>query len=61
MLIAPFTIIDIVHNKQYKMQYNVGFVGCDQNDKNEIFPVMEWSVLPYEGLKKNYFYYLKYI
>ena len=46
MLIAPFTIIDKVHNKQYEMQYNVGFVGCDQNEKNEVIPVQGWIVSP---------------
>ena len=57
MLIAPFTIIDKVHKKQYEMQYNVGFVGCDQNEKNEVFPVMGWGILPYEGMKNKYSYY----
>jgi len=46
MLIVPFTIKDLVHNKEYLMKYKVGFVGCDQNDKNEIYPVQGWLVSP---------------
>ena len=46
MLIVPFTIEDLVHNKTYLMKYKVGFVGCDQNDKNEVFPVQGWIVSP---------------
>ena len=53
ILVAPFTIIDLVHNKNYEMQFKVGFAGCDQNEKNEVFPVMGWSVLPYDGEDKN--------
>ena len=39
MLIVPFTIDDSVHNKKYLMKYKVGFVGCEQNEKNEVYPV----------------------
>ena len=46
MLIVPFTIADNVHNKTYDMKYKVGFVGCDQNDKNEVFPVQGWFISP---------------
>ena len=46
MLIVPFTIVDLVHNKTYLMKYKVGFVGCDKNDKNEVFPVQGWFVSP---------------
>ena len=46
MLIVPITIKDIVHNETHKMKYKVGFVGCDQNDKNEVFPVQGWIVSP---------------
>ena len=28
------------------MKYKVGFVGCDQNDKNEVFPVQGWFISP---------------
>ena len=46
MLTVPFVIKDDVHNKEYKMKYNVGFIGCDQNKKNEVFPVTGWIVSP---------------
>ena len=46
MLIVPFTIEDLVHKKTYLLKYNVGFVGCDQNQKNEVFPIQGWLVSP---------------
>ena len=46
MLIVPFKIIDVVHNKEYLMKYKVGFVGCDQNDKKEVYPIQGWLVSP---------------
>ena len=30
--------------KTYEMNYNVGFMGCDRNEKNEVFPVQVWVV-----------------
>ena len=44
-LTVPFKIID-VNNKEYKMKYKVGFIGCDQNKKNEVYPVAGWIVSP---------------
>ena len=46
MLIVPFTIKDLVHNKTYLMKYEVGFVGCEKNEKNEVYPVQGWLVSP---------------
>ena len=46
MLVVPFTIDDRVHKKQYLMKYNAGFVGCDQNEKKEVFPIQGWIVSP---------------
>ena len=46
MLIVPFTIKDVVHNKEYLMKYKVGFVGCEQNEKYEVSPVQGWFVSP---------------
>ena len=46
MLIVPFTVEDLVHKKTYLMKYKVGFVGCDKNEKNEVFPVQGWFVSP---------------
>ena len=28
------------------MKYKVGFIGCDQNAKKEVFPVQGWLVSP---------------
>ena len=28
------------------MNYSVGFIGCDQNEKKEVFPVQAWVVSP---------------
>ena len=46
MLVVPFTIVDLVHKKEYLMKYKVGFVGCDQNEKCEVSPVQGWFVSP---------------
>ena len=46
MLVVPFNIVDDVHNKTYNMEYTVGFIGCDQNKKKEVFPVIGWIVSP---------------
>ena len=46
MLIVPFTIKDVVHNKEYLMKYKVGFVGCEQNERHQIYPVQGWFVSP---------------
>ena len=53
MLIVPFKIVDLVHGKEYLMKYKVGFVGCDQNDKNEIFPIQGWFVSPSSEKERN--------
>ena len=45
-LIVPFTIKDINLKKEYKMKYKVGFIGCDQNEENEVFPIQGWIVSP---------------
>ena len=43
MLFVPF-VIDRVQNKAYEIKYQVGFIGCDQNDKNLVTPVQGWFV-----------------
>ena len=53
MLIVPFKIINLVNKKEYLMKYKVGFVGCDQNDKNEIFPIQGWFVSPSSEKERN--------
>ena len=46
MLSVPFTIKEIMRGKTYEMNYNVGFIGCDQNEKKEVFPIQGWIVSP---------------
>ena len=46
MLIVPFKIIEAPTKKEYLMKYKVGFVGCDQNENNEIIPIKGWIVSP---------------
>ena len=46
MLIVPFKIVDEVHKKEYLMKYKVGFVGCEQNNKSEVYPIQGWLVSP---------------
>ena len=38
MLTVPFIIDDKNKGKTYQMNYIVGFIGCDQNEKKEVFP-----------------------
>ena len=47
IITVPFTIIEEKTQKEYNMKYKVGFFGCDQNEKNEVFPVQGWIVSPY--------------
>ena len=46
MFSVPFTIKELMTGKTYEMNYNVGFMGCDRNEKNEVFPVQAWIVSP---------------
>ena len=46
MLIVPFNIKEEITGKTYEMKYNVGFIGCDQNEKNEVIPIQGWIVSP---------------
>ena len=42
MIEVPFNVHNIMTSKDYKMKSKVGFVGCDKNEKNEVFPVQGW-------------------
>ena len=48
MLIVPFKVIyeDKARNikEEFDMKYKVGFIGCDQNEKNEVYPVQGWII-----------------
>ena len=44
MLDAQFTIKEEKTKKNYDMEYKVGFIGCDQNEQKEVFPVQGWIV-----------------
>ena len=57
MLVCPFTIEEVLTGKSFKMQYRVGFVGCDQNENKEVFPVMGWFVEPYKEPKPRYWWF----
>jgi len=46
MLVVPFSIVEKETNKQYDMKYQVGFIGCDQNEKKEVLPIQGWIVSP---------------
>ena len=46
MLIVPFIANDLDKGIEYKMKYKVGFIGCDQNEKQEVSPVQGWIVSP---------------
>ena len=42
MVKVPIKIKNIKKNLEYIMEFKVGFVGCDQNYRNEFFPVHGW-------------------
>ena len=46
MLIVPFEIYEEITKKTYSMKYKVGFLGCDQNEEKEVFPIQGWIVSP---------------
>ena len=52
MVKVPVKIIDKVNNKEFNGKYEVGFIGCDKNDKNEVFPVKGW-IFSVINKKKN--------
>ena len=56
IITVPFTIIEEITGKKYNMKYKVGFFGCDQNEKNEVFPVQGWIVSDCTEEKKDLFY-----
>ncbi len=45
MLTVPFKIKD-KQNREHFMKYTAGVIGCDQNEKNEVYPVTGWIVSP---------------
>ena len=45
MLTVPFKIVDVNQN-EHLMKYKVGFIGCDQKKKKEVYPVAGWIVSP---------------
>ena len=44
ILTVPFTFIEFRTQKEYKMEYKVGFFGCEQNEKKEVYPIQAWIV-----------------
>ena len=53
MLVVPFKINEKITQKTYDMKYQVGFIGCDQNEKKEVSPVQGWIVSPSTEEEKN--------
>ena len=55
LLIVPFklSIGNWIFKKEYNMEYKVGFIGCDQNEQNEVFPIQGWLVSPITDKEKN--------
>ena len=51
MLKVPFIIFEEINNKKIDMNYIVGFIGCEQNEKKEVSFVQAWVVAP-SPLKK---------
>ena len=54
VLDVPFSFDSEKEKKSYNLQYNVGFVGCEQNEKHEIIPVTGWFITEKKE-KKTYF------
>ena len=52
MIVVPFVIIDS-RKKKYEMKYKVGFVGCEQNERNQVYPVQGWFVSPITQEEKD--------
>ena len=52
MIRVPFKIIDQVNHKEFNGKFEAGFIGCDKNEKNEVFPVKGW-VFSILNKKKN--------
>ena len=44
ILTVPFTFIEFGTKNEYKMEYKVGFFGCEQNEKKEVYPIQAWIV-----------------
>jgi len=55
MLVAPFVVEEKLTKKSFELQYKVGYVGCDQNDKKEVIPVMGWFIEPYKPQKRRFY------
>ena len=46
MIIVPYKLINEDTKEEFDMKYKVGFIGCDQNDKDEVYPVQGWIASP---------------
>ena len=44
VLDVPFSFYSEKEKVSYNLQYHVGFVGCEQNEKHEINPVTGWYI-----------------
>ena len=39
---VPFKLFDEIKKVEYDMNFKAGFVGCDKNENNEVFPFQGW-------------------
>ena len=46
LLYGNFTLIDELSDSKFNVEFKVGFIGCDQNEKMELSPVQGWIVSP---------------
>jgi hypothetical protein len=44
VLDVPFSFYSEKEKKSYNLKYEVGFIGCEQNEKYEISPVTGWFI-----------------
>ena len=42
MLTVPYKLTFVNTGEEFNMNYKVGFIGCDQNEKGELYPVQGW-------------------
>ncbi len=54
MLKVPFTIFEEGTGKENDVKYQVGFIGCDQNEKKEVSLVQGWIVSQSSKKQKKY-------
>ena len=54
MLTVPYRLRFANTKKIFNMNFKVGFIGCDQNEKGEVYPVQGWIASEKEKEKIEY-------